>query len=154
MEASFVWEFLAQKHASAISFSLNRWQIMSKEILRKWLNIQCNFLLDFTQYPINKHEISIKLVFKYHRPVNAWVPRYLLNTVASPDFSDSNVCSVLMKEYILFIKRPAVVIATDWTTGVRFPEGERFISSPQRSDRFWDPPSLLSYGHGRRFSSG
>jgi hypothetical protein len=35
-----------------------------------------------------------------------------------------------------------------WTTGVRFLDGkEIFLSSPPRSDRLWDPPSLLSNGY-------
>jgi hypothetical protein len=31
--------------------------------------------------------------------------------------------------------------------GVRVPVGAKFFSSPQRSDRFWRPPSLLSNGY-------
>jgi hypothetical protein len=34
-------------------------------------------------------------------------------------------------------------IATGWTALVRFPEGKHF-SPPQRPDRLWGPPSLLS----------
>jgi hypothetical protein len=37
--------------------------------------------------------------------------------------------------------------ATGWTARVRFPTGERLLSSPQRPDRLWGPPSLLSSGY-------
>jgi hypothetical protein len=40
----------------------------------------------------------------------------------------------------------AVGIATDWMVVVQFLAEVRFFSSPQRSDRLWGPPSLLSNG--------
>jgi hypothetical protein len=43
-----------------------------------------------------------------------------------------------------------VRIATGWTAGVRFPVRAREVS-PQRSDRLWGPPSLLSDEYGGFF---
>jgi hypothetical protein len=38
-------------------------------------------------------------------------------------------------------------VAKGWTAGLRFPVGARFFSSPQRPDRVWGPPNLLSTGY-------
>jgi hypothetical protein len=48
--------------------------------------------------------------------------------------------------YVLFVAQSAQRWATDWKAGVEFPAGATvfFLSSPQRLDRPWDPPSLLS----------
>jgi hypothetical protein len=46
--------------------------------------------------------------------------------------------------WIYCLHRRRVGMATGWTAGIRFPAGERFLSSPQRPDRLWGPPSLLS----------
>jgi hypothetical protein len=37
--------------------------------------------------------------------------------------------------------------ATGWTAEVGFPVGTRFFSSPQRPDRLWSQPSLISNGY-------
>jgi hypothetical protein len=42
----------------------------------------------------------------------------------------------------------------DRGVGVRVPVGSRIFSSPQRSDRLWGPPSLLSNGYRGPFSQG
>jgi hypothetical protein len=42
-------------------------------------------------------------------------------------------------------------MATGWKIGVRFSVGTRILSSSQRPDRLWGPPSLLSNGHRGRF---
>jgi hypothetical protein len=39
----------------------------------------------------------------------------------------------------------------DWTDGVGFPEGVRFFSTTQRSDRLWSPPNLRSNRCRERF---
>jgi hypothetical protein len=41
-----------------------------------------------------------------------------------------------------------------WMAGVQILEGARFFSLAKRSDRFWDPSSLLSNGYGRALSLG
>jgi hypothetical protein len=39
-------------------------------------------------------------------------------------------------------------VATDWTTGVTFPEGHEFFSSPLSPHRPWGPPSfLITWGY-------
>jgi hypothetical protein len=48
----------------------------------------------------------------------------------------------------------SVVIATGFMIGVQFPTDVSISSSPQRPDRLWGPPSLLSNGHGGPFSGG
>jgi hypothetical protein len=37
--------------------------------------------------------------------------------------------------------------STDRTVEVRFPSGAEIFSTPQRPDRLWGPPSLLSTGY-------
>jgi hypothetical protein len=45
-------------------------------------------------------------------------------------------------------------IATGSTAGVQIPARANFFSSPQRPDRLWGPPSVLSNGYGGHFPRG
>jgi hypothetical protein len=63
--------------------------------------------------------------------------------------------SIIKTSYLTMVSRDSSVgTATGWTAGVRFPARLRFFSSPQRPDRLWSPPILLSNGRRGLFSRG
>jgi hypothetical protein len=74
---------------------------------------------------------------------------YLYHTLSSDTLN--LFCTQILYPYI---KRSGIAQsvwrrAKGWTAGVRFPAGARFFFSPQRPDRLWGPPSLLSNRYPR-----
>jgi hypothetical protein len=60
-----------------------------------------------------------------------------------------NLLTVL---YFEDIYESLVGIPTGWIAGIRFPAD--FFSTPQRPNRLWGPPSLLSSGYRGHISRG
>jgi hypothetical protein len=60
----------------------------------------------------------------------------------------------LEQNFIAYRVAVGIRQATGWTDGVRFPAGETFFCTPQRSEWLWGPFSLVPNGYRGFFPQG